>query len=416
MKGSNYARELFLIMRRNGSVDYMRSIFKKILPQVFIRIIRRFISGNYNYFLWIFPIKKNKIVICNYYGKGYGDNGKYIVEKLIEKNIKCEVVWLLKKDLKDISKFPNIVRTVDYGSIRALYELATAGIWIDNCRKIFSPPKRKKQFYIQTWHGGIALKRIEKDVENKLSDSYVENAKLDSKLANLFISNSKFCTELYKSAFWYRGEIIESGYPRNDTLITLPANTKNKVYNYYGLDGDAQIILYAPTFRINHNTDVYDLKFKQVVTAFEKKFGGNWVILVRLHPNISQKADSISYNERIINATHYEDLQELMVASTVLITDYSSSMFEFMITHKPVFLYATDIEEYKNDRDLYFDIFSLPFTVAESNKELIQSVEDFNKEKYLISVEFFINKIGLKEDGAASERVVEIIKLEMLKG
>ena len=107
----------------------------------------------------VFPVNRTKVVITSHYGKGYGDNAKYIVEELVRRHNKYDIVWLLNKELYGSVCFPDYIRTVKYGSLRALFELATAKIWIDNCRKEFYPIKRKSQFYIQTWHGAWASRK-----------------------------------------------------------------------------------------------------------------------------------------------------------------------------------------------------------------------------------------------------------------
>lgn len=387
----------------------MQSILKRILPYNLKRCIRSFINGHYSYFLWIFPIKNNKIVICNYYGKGYGDNGKYIVEEILNQGLDYDIVWLLKKNLIGKVKFPQRVRTIKYDSLRGLYELATAKVWVDNCRKIFYPPKRKKQFYMQTWHGGIAMKRIEKDVENNLSKGYVDAAKLDSKIANVFISNSKFCTSMYKSVFWYDGDVLESGSPRCDVFFRESDIINDKVRSFYNIDSRTKIVIYAPTFRTDGNIDVYNIDFEKIVEALEIKFGGKWNVLIRLHPNISDKANLIMYSESIINATNYDDMYELLSASDILITDYSSTMFEFSLNYKPVFLYCNDITEYKNDRNFYFDLDELPYKIAEDNNQLFKLIKEFKIEDYRAALTSFYEKVGLKEKGTASAEVVKYI-------
>lgn len=393
----------------------LKEILLKYLPLGMIYRLRKLhqlqIVLTY-YFLRIFPINNRKIIITNYSGKGYGDNGKYIVQEILGRKLNYDLVWIV--NVNSEKEFPKQIRTVQYGSLKAIYEEVTAKIWIDNCRKSSLVKKREGQFYIQTWHGGIALKRIEKDVETKLSNEYVENAKHDSAMADLFISNSKFCTELYRSAFWYDGEILECGYPRNDILINCHHYTKHKVFRCFGLDDDTKIILYAPTYRADHNMDVYALDYNQILRALEKKDGCNWMFLVRMHPNISGMADAVTYNEKVINATHYDDMQELMGASDILITDYSSTMFEFMLMQKPVFLYATDLEEYILERDFYFDIFSLPFPLAKSNEELIEYLISFSKVQYLNGLISFANKLVLMEAGKAAKKIVD--RIEMIIG
>lgn len=391
----------------------MKNILKRILPKKILNFIIRLRMGNYFYFYHLFPIKKNKIVFSNYYGKGYGDNGKYICKEIIKNKYDYDLVWLTNKDTIDKAVFPKEVRPIKYKSLKGLYELATAGIWVDNCRKMFYPPKRSNQHYIQTWHGGIALKQIEKDVENKLTEGYIISAKEDSKIADTFISNSEFCTNMYRNSFWYNGVIKEFGSPRCDILLKETQNINNKVKEYFGIDKSNRILIYAPTFRADGNLDVYDVDFNELINTLEKKFTGKWSILLRLHPNLSSKSDFIKYDKNIINASKYDDMYELLAASDILLTDYSSTMFEFAITYKPVFLYTKDIEDYKKDRNFYFNIFSLPFTVAENNSSLLKDIEKFEMNDYKSKVKEFFIGVGMLEKGTASKSIVEYIREEI---
>jgi CDP-glycerol glycerophosphotransferase len=356
-----------------------------------------------------FPISSNKIVFSSYYGNGYGDNSKYIAEEIINSEANYEMVWLLKKGLIHNSDLPPEIRAVQYGSIRAIYEMVTAKIWIDNCRKSSFLRKRDGQFYIQTWHGGISMKQIEKDAEANLNISYIENAKNDSRMANLFISNSKFCTNMYRSAFWYNGEILECGSPRCDILMNKKDTINDKVRNYFGINSSKHILLYAPTFRTDSNTNVYDIDYDGLIKVLEKRFGGSWIVLVRLHPNVAYKENFIEYSSTIINATDYNDMYELLATSDILITDYSSTMFEFSFTNKPVLLYAADIETYIKDRSFYFDIHSLPYPLAQNNQQLFSILEQFDEVKYTTELRKFLSSLELVEQGTASKEVAEII-------
>jgi CDP-glycerol glycerophosphotransferase len=360
------------------------------------------------YLLRIIPISNKKIVITNYYGKGYGDNGKYIVEELIGKDVDCDLVWLLNPNI--VCEFPDGIRIVRHGSLKARYEEVTAKVWIDNCRKPSYVRKRKGQYYIQTWHGGIAMKQIEKDAQLKLSSSYIDNAKNDSSIADLFISNSIFCSNMYRSAFWYDGEILECGSPRCDILINNKNDNSKKVRKHFNINRNMRLLIYAPTFRADYNTKFNDINFELLVDTVKKRFGGEWVILVRLHPNISNKSGFIKYNSTIINATDYDDMYELLAGSDILITDYSSTMFEFSFALKPVFLYATDIDDYIKDRNFYFDIHSLPYPLAENNKQLFELIDKFDSSIYLKGLNRFLSKLEIKEKGNASFHVVEKIK------
>lgn len=380
----------------NFSIDMLKNI-KKYLFKFLVIFVR---------------VDSNKIVFCNFYGKGYGDNPKYITEYIIKEKENWKLVWIIDK--KNINTpFPKEIKKVKYGTLRAMYELASAKIWIDNVRKDIYPFKKKNQYYIQTWHGGIALKKIEKDAENSLPPNYIKKAKKDSKMIDFMISNSEFCTNMYKRAFWYNGKIIEIGTPRNDVLLnkSIYDEIKKNVYEKLNIKKDTKIVLYAPTFRKDGGLEYYDLNFKLVIQALEKQTNESWICLLRLHPNISFKNLKLELDEKsVIDVSKYNDIYELMVSSNILITDYSSLMFEFSYMKKPVFLYANDVNEYIKDRGFYFDYLQLPYMVSKNNYELIENIKSFNYEEYENKLKLFINRIGLKEDGNASKNTVDIIK------
>lgn len=394
------------IIKNIISVNYEMYLIISAIYHRCIRYARNIISIP----LLFCKIKNNKILISNYYGRGYGDNGKYIAEEIIKKGLDYDIVWLLRKELIGKAEFPSGIRIVEYGSLRGLYELATAKIWIDNCRKTFYPIKRKKRFYIQTWHGGIALKKVEKDVEDKLSPLYIMYAKKDSKMVDLMISNSEFCTKMYRNAFWYDNEILEIGSPRCDIFFSEKLSIIKKVKKYYGINEENKILLYAPTFRKNQNTDIYNIDFNKLLKILGKKFKSKWVILVRLHPNISEKSNFMEYSTNIINATDYGDMYELLAASNILITDYSSTMFEFSFMKKPVFLYTPDLDNYKNDRNFYFNIDDLPYAISKDNNQLHTHIENYNEIEYLSKLETFLTQLNIFENGQAASSLVKRIR------
>lgn len=185
-----------------------KELIKSNLLFKWITILSAYIFFLFFHILFFpFKINNRKIVVCNFYGNGYGDNPKYIVEELLKMKKSLDIVWLVSN--KREYKFPKGIRTVKIFSIRSIYEFMTAKIWIDNCRKYFfyNLFKKKDTVYIQTWHGGIGLKRAEQEVENHLSKSYICSAKHDSKMIDYFLSGSKWLSDDIKVNFWYDGKI-----------------------------------------------------------------------------------------------------------------------------------------------------------------------------------------------------------------
>lgn len=359
-----------------------------------------------------FPIKNNKIFLFSYYGSQYGCSPKYISE-YITKNYpkdKFDVVWAFN----DLSSKEHIqgIRKVKIMSLKYFYELCTSKVIITNFRTTNMFKKRKNQYYIQTWHSSLRLKQIEKDAENSLPENYVKMAKEDSKKCDLLISGCRYSTEIFRRAFWYDGEIFESGTPSNDILLSDNINIINKVKNKLNIQDEFRVVLYAPTFRKDKTLDVYNLNYNQIIDALENKFGGKWILLIRLHPHLTNIAKSIQDRKNIKNVTEYDDVQELMLISDILITDYSSVMFSFMLTKKPCFLYAPDIELYKNnDRNLYFEMDELPFLKAENNEEMLKNISIYDENKYRELCEEMLDKIGVYDDGKASKRLAERLEL-----
>lgn len=355
----------------------------------------------------VFKIKNKKVIIINYNGKGFGDMGKYICKELCKYDYK--VYWACKKQFKE--SLPDKVHYVKYDSIAYLYHLATAKIWINNARFRYGITKRKKQYYIQTWHAGLSYKNVESAVTEVLSKPYILGAKNDSRMANLLISNSKFTTEYMKKYFWYDGEILEQGLPRNDIIVNQDKNLIDKVKQYYNIDKDSKICLYAPTFRANSSLEPYNIDYNTLTEELSKKFGGSWKMLVRLHPNISSLSENLKTNENIIDATYYPDMQELLIATDFMITDYSSCIFDYAISKKPAMIYASDIGEYVKDRNFLIKLEDTPFPIAINNDELKQQIQNFNEKKYKKDVEKFYKSVGLNETGESSKRIVEIINM-----
>lgn len=357
--------------------------------------------------LGVFPINEKKIVCSSWKGKRYGDNPKYISDKIIEKYPTYEVAWILNKDFE--GEIPVQVRRVSNSYLRQLYELVTARVWIDSSTKQFGLRKRKGQLYVQTWHGSYGIKKLYGDIPDKLRFIEKTYMQYNSKMIDLMISNSAQTSQIYHRALWYSGEILEYGSPKNDIFFVKQSECKNKVNDYFGIK-EKKIAIYAPTFRNNLQTNHFNIDYKRLLKALENKFGEQWIILIRLHPhNLVEAEKFVEYDDKVINASIYNDMQELLVAGDILITDYSSCMFDFVTNKKICFLYATDVKEYKKERDYYFDIEDLPFPLAQNNEEMEQNILNFDEQKYEEKLDKLFEQVGLAETGWASEKTADYI-------
>lgn len=371
-------------------------------------IIEKLRRNGFSFLCSLLPKDKKKAFCQSFIGKGYCDNPKPIAAELLRRGWK--VYWTVKGEAEAAS-LPEGIHPVKLGSREEIYHRATASVWVDNCRKWGHLFKRPSQYYIQTWHG-FPLKRIEGDAVEALDPEYVATAKMDSSIADLFLSDSRFLTDIYRRAFWYDGDILECGFPRNDLLFGEHPELVEKVYRSLDIEAGTHLLLYAPTYRKDKGLSVYDVDHARCVEALEKRFGGKWLVLARLHPNVADKAGELKLDPQYVrNASGYPDIQELYLASSALLTDYSSSMFDFMNTEKPCFLYVNDVEAYAGDRNFTFDLDRLPFSRAETNEELTENILQYEETEQKAAVEEFRREFGMVENtGNAAQKAVDYME------
>ena len=356
-------------------------------------------------------VKPGRVVCWAYNYKQYGCNPRYLTEYLLEHYPDMEIVWVFRKGV-DTSAVDKRIKCVRFRTWEYLKMVNSAEFLVTNSR---TDPwhiywhKRPEQKYLMLWHGGAALKRVERDVEDRLGFSYVQKAKRDSKVCDLMISGCRANTELIKRSFWYSGEILEKGIPRNDIFFNtkLHNTIRQQVIAKYNLPKDGRIVLYAPTFRRSGTLEPYRIDWSEMIPRLERMFGGAKVtLLLRLHPNLIGKADTSSLinHPSVIDMTRYHDMQELLCVSDMLITDYSSSMFDYAMLRRPCVLYATDVAQY--DRGYYYDFRELPFPLAEDSEQLAALIEGFDEAKYQEKLRMFLDeRLGLVERGVAAKEL-----------
>lgn len=359
-------------------------------------------------------IDKKKIV---FYAFGtYSDHGKYISEELLRIRNDLDIVWLVN----DLSiQVPSGMRKVYAGNWKKyIYEMETAGVWIYNMVVPRYIVKRPGQIYIQTKHwASVTLKKFYLDASTVQDiPENVEKWKYNGQIMDYIITGSEFDTDSCRRGFDFEKEVIQVGSPRTDALFNSKVNRK-KVYSFYKIKPEIHTVMYAPTYRFDqasighqHESRGIDLDFKGLKSALEKRFGGEWYIILRLHPSVAKESKNIRKTDFIIDAGDYEDSEELVAACDMMISDYSSIMFEPAFVKKPVLLFATDKEEYiEKEYDLLIDYDSLPFPIAEDNEALLRNVEEFDYEIYRKNVDAFLKRYGVCEDGNASVRAAEFI-------
>lgn len=398
--------------------NVINALYEGRFTKSFINKIDKIISTAFKYYTSVTTkIDPNKIVFMTY-SNSYICNPKYIQQKIAEKGLSYDMVWICNKGAKNIEKnFPATVRVARRGTFEAYKEIASAKLWIDNSINFLWEPIIKKpgQIYVETWHGSLGLKRAGKD--DIKDPKWLKACKKCNKYTDYCISNSDFENFVYRNTHWDKTKILKLGHARNDILFDRNEEDirriKSKVYQYFDLDESDKILLYAPTFRDSGTTEVYNIDFEKLKETLEEKYGGTWKIFMRHHFHNRKKKvkrGEEGSEDYLIDATKYIDMQELLCIADIGISDYSSWLCDFVLTKKPAFVYAVDIEEYNTERGLYYPLETTPFPIATNNEELMNNIMKFDQKDYEEKAETFIRQKGCIDDGNASERIVRVIQ------
>jgi CDP-glycerol glycerophosphotransferase len=264
--------------------------------------------------------------------------------------------------------------------------------------------KKRAQRYLQTWHG-TPVKKVAYDIARpQMSDAkrYLRHFARDVAGWDLLLSQNPFSTSTLKQAFHYDGPVLESGYPRNDAFSDpSAATTRETVRGSLGLDPLHRAILYAPTWRD-------DAVFEPGVDvgALADALGETTTVLLRAHNNVSRTVKA-STHPRVRDVSRVPDVRELVLAADVLVTDYSSMMFDFAVTGRPIVLFAYDLDRYRDDlRGMYLDLETdTPLPVVKDADALVATLArlDDGAPRY----EEFVARFCPGEDGHAAARAVD---------
>ncbi len=344
----------------------------------------------------------------------YTCNCKYVADEILRRGLDYELIFLVNGDVyyhKEKYHIPDGVKLVLRGTLASYFALGTAKFWVDNALNCIwkEIPKKPEQIYIDTWHGSLGIKRL--GGEKK----WINLAKRSSKFIDYFLTDSVFEENVFHESFWPDVPQLKFGHPRNDILFDEQKMKalREKVYEFYNIEPQVKTVLYAPTFRDN-KSDVSAIKIDCMMLkeTLEKKFGGEWKVIVKAHMHNRHNAalrHMFANRASIIDASDYIDMQELIAAADVGITDYSSWIFDFMLKGAPGFIYARDIKQYINSRGFFYPLDQTPFPIAETDETLSENIMNFDGEAYAKAVRAFLDEKQCYEDGHAAERIVDFI-------
>ncbi len=360
---------------------------------------------------WLVPKDDKLIVFVSFGGRRFDDSPRAIYEKMLEDKRFSDyrLVWaFIRPEDYEIRSDQKI--RID--TIRYYYTLLRARVWVTNSsveRGLHF--KARRCIYFNSWHGS-AIKVMGTDIssDNASFGDKVKRKNNDSPY-DVFLAQGQYDVNLFSQAFKIPNERMKIlGLPRNDVLVkgndeVLRKNLRRKL----NLSNDKKIILYAPTFREYDRDSSNNCRLTLPISLdrWEKELGNDYVLLVRAHYEVSKELN-LGNHGFAIDVSEYPVLNELMIVSDMLISDYSSVFFDYSIQGKPMLTFCYDYDRYSAERGMYFDIRKELDDYSANEGDVIDSIKNIDFEKRVMLAKKFRNKY-VEEYGCATERSVDVI-------
>lgn len=369
---------------------------------------------NILYFLMrILPIQKNKITFINLHSNCFTGNNKAIHDKIMLENVDVVLNTISLKQINYVGMNKLKILCIN---LEVAYKLSTSKfVILNDYYSLFSIIRlRKKTELIQVWHGGGAFKKIGRDsLINKADKSTIKrNLKSHSSYSKVIVS----CEEvipIFSNAFGIDSKkVIATGLPRADIFFkdSVMLSIKNSMKNKYTQLVDKKVILYAPTFRDDerHRSN-YGLDIKKMVN----NLNSDELLIIKSHPFERGNFKIHKNHQNKVLDLSSEDINDLLIISDILITDYSSVIFEYAILRKPMIFFAYDLDKYKNElRGFYYEYESfVPGPIVKSTDDLLEKLRSNSWD--LEKINQFAKRFNAQFNGEmATERVVNEIILK----
>ena len=350
----------------------------------------------------LLPINKKRIIFESYWTNKYSCNPRYLYEYIDKNYPEYDCIWVFFDESVKINGNGKKVR---FRSLKYFYYMATAKYFVNNVNFPDFYKKRSSAVEIQTMHG-TPLKTLGIDVPDdfKTEESLNKYINRCNRWDYITVSSDKVA-DIAKRCFMFKKEFLKSGYPRIDEIFALNTpKSINKIKKELNIPEDIKVILYAPTWRVKNKFDLMlDLK------KMKEKLGDEYILLLRAHPLSAKGLKRELLNDFAIDVTGYSSIEELYVISDVMITDYSSAMFDYGVLNKPMIFFAYDLELYKNNlRGFYLDFEQeVPGPIVSTSDEVIKELLklDSIKSRYKDKINAFNKNYCQYENGDACKNI-----------
>ncbi|MFB4305998.1 CDP-glycerol glycerophosphotransferase family protein [Actinomadura sp. GTD37] len=360
---------------------------------------------------------RDTVLFSCFSGRQYSDSPKAIHQEILRRGLDLEQLWVVNDAQVEL---PDTLEPVRLNGKEWNEALATSRYIVTNHRLGDAFQRHPDQVVLQTWHG-TPLKKIGKDIK-EVHFAYAPGMKkaLQSKSTgpvvpewSHLLSPNPFSTEIFRRAFAFKGEMLEVGYPRNDLMHSPEAATvARQVKARLGIPEGKRVVLYAPTWRDDqyYSRGRYKFDMRLDLERARAALGDDHVLLVRLHTNV---VDGVAEDEHgfVRDVSLYPDITELYLISDMMISDYSSVMFDYANTGRPMLFFTYDLADYRDRlRGFYFDFEAeSPGPLVETSDDLIDAIRDVesataaHKERY----DAFVDRFCPLDDGQAAARAVD---------
>lgn len=372
--------------------------------KIIYNIYRIFFNFIINFLKIFIKVEEDVILFKCFGGQKFDDSTKAIYEYMIsnDKYNKYKIYWAFDQpenyELKRGYKLKNDSIKYFIVALKAKYWITNSGM--ERGLKF----KNKKTIYINTWHG-TTIKRLGKDQKNSL-------CKFETTKPDIMYAQGKYDIETLSGAFEIDKEkFVLVGLPRNDELANKISKQKEEqIKNKINIPLNKKVIIYMPTFReYDKNKDGTYIAPPINIEKWEEKLKDKYILLFRAHYE-TNKILGIKNNEFIYNVSDYEPLNELLKISDILISDYSSVMFDFSILERPIYSFAYDYDTYIEKRGTYIDISKeLPNGICKTEDELLNKIINCKYEEEIIKTRKFKEKY-IEKYGNATQYIDNIIK------
>ncbi|GAB1643117.1 CDP-glycerol glycerophosphotransferase family protein [Krasilnikovia sp. MM14-A1259] len=353
---------------------------------------------------------RDAVLYNSFTGRQYSDSPRAVHEELVARGLPLEHAWVVGDGQAAV---PAGAREIGLWR-REWYEaLATSRYIVTNQHLPHWFRRREGQVVVQTWHG-TPLKRIGFDIEDPQFADPLYFDKLEEEARNWshLVSPNRFSTPILQRAFKFPGQMLEIGYPRNDILFADRSKVGPAIRERIGLPPGKKVVLYAPTWRDDEFYDAggYRITMQLDLEAAQAKLGEDHVLLVRRHPNIVDEIRGAG-NGFVWDLSTYPDMADLLAITDVLITDYSSVMFDFANTGRPMLFFTYDLAHYRDQlRGFYFDFEAeAPGPLLSTSDEVVAAIRDVDtvSAEYADRYKAFAARACDLDDGSAATRLVD---------